>query len=71
MTYKEIKAKYNLTDAHIAEWFGYTTANTFRNSSKFKQVKSGIEHLYTRFLSEKEVKKEGFKEIINREIEKL
>lgn len=39
---KELKKKYGIKDAQLAEWFGYKDANTYRNTKKRKILEEGI-----------------------------
>lgn len=48
MTYYEIKRKHNLTDAEIAEMFGYKNVSSFSTSSAKKRIERGIENFYNR-----------------------
>jgi hypothetical protein len=46
MTIKEIKRELKLTDADIAEMFGYKNAVSYSNSARKHHIESGIVSLY-------------------------
>lgn len=46
MNYKEIKKELGLTDANIAEFFGYKNANSFSTSSAKNRIKKGLVYFY-------------------------
>jgi len=39
---KDLKRKYKIKDAQLAEWFGYKDSNTYRNTKKTKILEDGI-----------------------------
>lgn len=51
-TYNEIKKELNLTDAQIAEMFGYKNAISFSTSSAKPRITKGIENLYNKIKME-------------------
>jgi hypothetical protein len=46
MNLKEIKKSLSITDADIAENFGYKNQMSYANSSAKKRIESGIEWMY-------------------------
>lgn len=46
MTYKEIKRELNLTDADIANFFGYKNQMSFSNSARKHHIENGIVKIY-------------------------
>lgn len=38
----DFKKTMKLSDEDIAEWFGYKSANSFRNSTRYEKVINGI-----------------------------
>ena len=48
MTIKDLKKQLGLSNADLAEMFGYKDANSFANSTRRKQVESGAILLYQR-----------------------
>lgn len=52
MTIKEIKKDNSLSDADIAQAFGYKSAMAYSNSSAKKRIEKGIEYIYN--LNEKQ-----------------
>ncbi|MEC7753813.1 MAG: hypothetical protein VYB44_07270 [Bacteroidota bacterium] len=46
MNIKEIKKKHKLTDANLADIFGYKNAVSYTTSSAKKRIERGIEQLY-------------------------
>jgi hypothetical protein len=51
MNYQEIKRKHNLTDAQIAEMFGYKNPQSFSHSSAKKRIEKGIEAFYDKVIT--------------------
>ena len=50
--YKEFKDKFELTDDDVSKWFGYKSANSFRNSTRYTKVINGILEVYSLFLND-------------------
>lgn len=44
--YKEIKKALQITDAEVAEAFGYKSKVAFANSSAKKRIEAGLEWMY-------------------------
>jgi len=59
MTIKEIKKAYGLSDADIAEAFGYKSTMAYSNSSAKKRIESGLEWLYQIACKANEARKEN------------
>lgn len=44
--YKAIKRRLGITDAQVAEWFGYSSGMSFANSARKEEVTAGIVALF-------------------------
>jgi hypothetical protein len=48
--YKEVKKALRITDAEVAEMFGYSTTASFRNAARKKKIMEGVVALYNKTL---------------------
>lgn len=44
--YQRMKGDHRLTDIDIARFLGYKSANSFRNSARYRQVVTGLVRLW-------------------------
>lgn len=56
MDIKQIKQTLKLSDAEIAEMFGYKTAMAYYNSSAKSRIEKGVEILYQKIKEKSEEK---------------
>lgn len=52
MTIKEIKRELKITDADIADMFGYKNSISYSNSARKHHIENGIVSLYNRMKTE-------------------
>jgi hypothetical protein len=46
MTIKQLKKELRITDATIAQWFGYANVQSYRNSSGKPKIEAGLLKVY-------------------------